>query len=109
MQRLAAGQYQLTITDGNACETVSEVYTIEDAGNLQVLNVELTQPHCGRPDGQIIVHGFNPSGLHCSIRSTTGLPISLIVFFSGLIVAGYGGGLRMELGASDFILIIRFF
>jgi hypothetical protein len=59
---LPAGQYQLTITDGNGCETVSDVYTIEDAGNLQVLNVELTQPHCGRPDGEIIVHAFSPAG-----------------------------------------------
>jgi hypothetical protein len=59
---LPAGQYQLTITDGDGCEMVSDVYTIEDAGNLQVLNVELAQPHCSRPDGEIIVHAFSPSG-----------------------------------------------
>jgi gliding motility-associated-like protein len=59
---LPAGQYYMTITDGNGCETVSDVYTIEDAGNLQVLDVEYTQPHCGRPDGQIVVHAFSPSG-----------------------------------------------
>ena len=29
---LPAGQYYLTITDANGCETVSDVYTIEDAG-----------------------------------------------------------------------------
>jgi hypothetical protein len=34
---IPAGQYQLTIIDGNGCETVSNVYTIEDSGNLQVL------------------------------------------------------------------------
>jgi hypothetical protein len=33
---LPAGQYFLTITDGNGCETTSATYTITDAGNLQV-------------------------------------------------------------------------
>jgi hypothetical protein len=72
---LPAGQYQLTITDGNGCETVSDVYTIEDAGNLQVPDVELTQPHCGT-DGEIIIHAFNPSGaaLEYSIDDGATLP-----------------------------------
>ena len=59
---LPAGQYQLTITDGNGCETVSEVYTIEDAGDLQVTQVQTTRPHCFRDDGQIVVHAFSPFG-----------------------------------------------
>jgi gliding motility-associated-like protein len=86
---LPAGQYQLTITDGNGCETVSEVYTIDDAGNLQVLNVELTQPHCGRPDGQIIVHGFNPSGAALQYSIDDGLTYQSDSVFSGLIGVGY--------------------
>jgi hypothetical protein len=86
---LPAGQYQLTITDGNGCETVSDVYTIEDAGNLQVLNVELTQPHCGRPDGEIIVHAFSPAGAALQYSIDDGLTYQADSVFSGLIGAGY--------------------
>jgi gliding motility-associated-like protein len=86
---LPAGQYQLTITDGNGCETISEVYTIEDAGNLQVLDVELTRPHCGRPDGQIIVHGFNPSGSSLQYSIDDGTTYQADSVFSGLVGTGY--------------------
>jgi gliding motility-associated-like protein len=86
---LPAGQYQLTITDGNGCETVSDVYTIEDAGNLQVPNVELTQPHCGRPDGQIVVHAFSPSGSVLQYSINDGATYQADSVFSGLIGTSY--------------------
>jgi gliding motility-associated-like protein len=86
---LPAGQFQLTITDGNGCETTSNVYTIEDAGNLQVLVVDLIQPHCGRPDGQIIVHGFNPSGSALQYSIDDGATYQADSVFSGLVAAGY--------------------
>jgi gliding motility-associated-like protein len=86
---LPAGQYQLTIIDGNGCETVSDVYTIEDAGNLQVLDVELIRPHCGRTDGQIIVHGFNPSGSALQYSIDDGATYQADSVFSGLVDAGY--------------------
>jgi gliding motility-associated-like protein len=86
---LPAGQYQLTITDGNGCETVSDVYTIEDAGNLQVLNVELTQPHCGKPDGQIVVHALNPSGAALQYSIDDGVSYQADSVFSALVGAGY--------------------
>jgi len=95
---LPAGQYILTITDANGCETVSGVYTIEDAGNLQVLDVELTQPHCGRPDGEIIVHALNPSGSALQYSIDDGATYQADSIFSGLVGAGYvvritdGGG-----------------
>jgi gliding motility-associated-like protein len=86
---LPAGQYQLTITDGNGCKTVSDVYTIEDAGNLQVLNVELTQPHCGRPDGEIIIHGFSPSGSSLQYSIDDGATYQPDNVFSGLVGTSY--------------------
>jgi gliding motility-associated-like protein len=86
---LPAGQYQLTITDGNGCKTVSEVYTIEDAGNLQVLNVEFTQPHCGRPDGEIVIHAFSPAGSALQYSIDDGATYQADSVFSGLIGAGY--------------------
>jgi len=86
---LPAGQYQLTITDGNGCETVSDIYTIEDAGNLQVLDVELTQPHCGRLDGRIIVHAFSPSGSALQYSIDDGLTYQADSVFSDLFGTSY--------------------
>jgi gliding motility-associated-like protein len=86
---LPAGQYQLSITDANGCETVSDVYTIEDAGNLQVLTVDLTQPHCGRPDGEIVIHAFSPAGSALQYSIDDGATYQADSVFSGLVDAGY--------------------
>jgi gliding motility-associated-like protein len=102
---LPAGQYLLEITDVNGCETVSDVYTIEDAGNLQVLNVELTQPHCGRPDGQIIVHGFNPAGSALQYSIDDGATYQADSVFSGLVGAGYVVRVTDEFGCEGFYLL----
>jgi gliding motility-associated-like protein len=101
---LPAGQYRLTITDGNGCETVSEVYTIEDAGNLQVLNVELTQPHCGRPDGQIVVHAFSPSGSTLEYSINDGADYFSDSIFTGLPYGTYVVRIRDVNGCEGFYL-----
>jgi gliding motility-associated-like protein len=86
---LPAGQYQLTITDGNGCETVSDVYTIEDAGNLQVLEIELVQPHCGRSDGEFVIHAFSPSGSILEYSIDAGVTYQYDSVFSGLFAMSY--------------------
>jgi gliding motility-associated-like protein len=86
---LPAGQYYLTITDTNGCETLSDVYTVEDAGNLQVFDVELSRPNCGRPDGEIVVHAHNPSGAALQYSIDDGATYQADSVFSGLIGAGY--------------------
>jgi gliding motility-associated-like protein len=86
---LPAGQYYLTITDSNSCETVSDVYTIEDAGNLEVLEVELALPHCGRSDGEIIVHAFSPAGTALQYSIDGGTTYQADSVFSDLIGTGY--------------------
>jgi gliding motility-associated-like protein len=101
---LPAGQYRLTITDSNSCETTSAVYTIEDAGNLQVLDVELTQPHCGRPDGQIVVHAFSPSGTVLEYSIDDGMSYQADSVFSGLIAAGYVVRVKDENGCEGFYI-----
>jgi hypothetical protein len=101
---LPAGQYQLTIYDGNGCETVSDVYTIEDAGNLQVLDVELIQPHCGRPDGQIVVHAFSPSGLTLEYSIDDGASYSSDSVFTGLSADNYVIRIRDINGCEGFYL-----
>jgi hypothetical protein len=101
---LPAGQYQLTITDGNGCETISDVYTIEDAGNLQVLDVELIQPHCGRPDGQVVVHGFSPSASALEFSIDDGASYSSDSVFTGLSAGNYVIRIRDINGCEGFYL-----
>jgi gliding motility-associated-like protein len=101
---LPAGQYYLTITDGNGCETSSNIYTIEDAGNLQVLEVELTQPHCGRPDGQIVVHGFSPSASALEFSIDDGASYSSDSVFTGLSAGTYIVRMRDVNGCEGFYL-----
>jgi gliding motility-associated-like protein len=101
---LSAGQYILKITDANGCETVSEVYTIEDAGNLQVLDVQLTQPHCFRDDGQIVVHAFSPSGSILEYSIDAGVNYQYDRVFSGLFALSYAVQVRDENGCSGFYL-----
>ncbi len=59
---LPAGQYRLTVTDANGCSALSEVYTITDAGDIQITDVQTTQPHCDHNDGIIEVTATSPSG-----------------------------------------------
>ncbi len=70
---LPAGQYFLTITDGNGCETTSATYSITDAGNLQVTQIQSAQPHCFRADGQLIISAFSPSGSEMEYSINDGL------------------------------------
>ncbi len=86
---LPAGQYYLTINDGNGCETVSDIYTIEDAGDLQVTQVHTTRPHCFRNDGQIIISAFSPSGSIMEYSIDNGNTYSSDSLFTGLIAGNY--------------------
>ena len=101
---LPAGQYQLTVTDGNGCETTTEVYTIEDAGNVQVRDVQLIQPHCGRPDGEIVVHAFSPSGTPLEYSIDDGMTYQADSVFYGLIDTSYVVRVRDEFGCEGLYL-----
>jgi gliding motility-associated-like protein len=101
---LPAGQYYLTITDANGCETISDVYTIEDAGNLQVLDVQLMQPHCFKDDGQIVVHAFSPSGSILEYSIDAGVIYQYDSVFSGLFAMSYAVQVKDENGCSGFYL-----
>jgi gliding motility-associated-like protein len=101
---LPAGQYQLTITDGNGCETVSDVYTIEDAGNLQITQVQLTQPHCGKPDGQFVVSAFSPSGSILEYSIDNGNTYSIDSIFTGLMAGNYIIRIRDINGCEGFYI-----
>jgi len=99
---LPAGQYYLTITDGNGCETESPVYTIEDAGNLQVTQVQTTRPHCFLNDGQIIISAFSPSGSLLEYSIDNGNNYSTDSIFTGLVAGNYIVRIRDINGCEGF-------
>ncbi|HOX76904.1 MAG TPA: gliding motility-associated C-terminal domain-containing protein [Bacteroidales bacterium] len=99
---LPAGQYYLTITDGNGCETESPVYTIEDAGNLQVTQVQTSRPHCFRNDGQIIISAFSPSGSLLEYSIDNGNSYSSDSIFTNLLAGSYIVHIRDTNGCEGF-------
>jgi len=99
---LPAGQYLLTITDGNGCETASSVYTIEDAGNLQVTQVQTISPHCFNNDGQLIISAFSPSGSALEYSIDAGATYQADSIFTGLIGASYVIQVTDEFGCEGF-------
>ncbi len=101
---LPAGQYILTVWDGNGCETESPVYTIEDAGNLQVSQVQTTRPHCFRNDGQIIISAFSPSGSIMEYSIDNGNTYSSDSIFTGLITGNYIIRIRDINGCEGFYI-----
>jgi len=53
---LGVGQYYLSVTDGNGCLNESPLYTIFDAGGLQVDSVTVSGSACGQDNGMIQVY-----------------------------------------------------
>jgi gliding motility-associated-like protein len=101
---LPAGQYILTITDVNGCESESLIYTIEDAGNLQVTQVQTTMPHCFRNDGQIIISAFSPSGSVLEYSIDNGNSYSTDSIFTALIAGNYIVRIRDINGCEGFYI-----
>ncbi len=101
---LPAGQYILTITDANSCETISDVYTIEDAGNLQISGVQITAPHCFRPDGQLIITAFAPPGSILEYSIDNGDSFQNDSLFTGLLAASYVVRVRDQYGCDGFYI-----
>jgi gliding motility-associated-like protein len=86
---LPAGQYILTVIDGNSCQTSTSPYTIDDAGNLSVTQVQVDLPHCFRPDGQIIITAFSPLGSSLQYSIDDGVTYQADSVFTWLIAASY--------------------
>ena len=53
ISNLFVGNYFLHVFDNNGCETISEAYTITDAGDIVVTEVEFTDFHCSQNNGAI--------------------------------------------------------
>jgi gliding motility-associated-like protein len=50
---LAVNNYYLHVLDANGCETVSEAYTITDAGDIEISEVDFSPGHCDQENGFI--------------------------------------------------------
>ena len=59
---LAVGNYFLHVLDSNDCETISEAYTITDAGDIVVTEVEFTDTHCLKNNGVINITAGSGAG-----------------------------------------------
>jgi gliding motility-associated-like protein len=59
---LAVNNYYLHILDGNGCETVSEAYTITDAGDIEISGIDHSPGHCGQENGFIEITATTGSG-----------------------------------------------
>ena len=101
---LPAGQYVLKITDGSGCVSVSSIYGIVDAGNLQVTGVETLAAHCSKPDGQLIIHAYSPSGSSLEYSIDDGNSYQSDSVFAGLVGADYVVRVTDENGCEGFYL-----
>ncbi|MFA4863743.1 MAG: gliding motility-associated C-terminal domain-containing protein, partial [Bacteroidales bacterium] len=101
---LPAGQYVLTVTDGNGCETSSSAYTITDAGNLQVTQVQTISPHCFRPDGQLIIIAFSPPGSILEYSIDNGNSYQTDSLFTALTAASYVVRVKDQYGCDGFYI-----
>jgi gliding motility-associated-like protein len=55
LSSLGVGNYFLHILDGNGCTTISDPYTIEDAGDIEINSVEKQNTHCNQMLGEISI------------------------------------------------------
>jgi len=62
ISNLAVGNYFLHVLDSNACETISEAYTITDAGDIDILEVEFSVSYCGQNNGSIEINATSAGG-----------------------------------------------
>ncbi|MFK7799679.1 MAG: M43 family zinc metalloprotease [Aureispira sp.] len=70
LQNLAAGVYQLTLTDGNNCPTIDS-FIIDTLPIPQITNAQLQQPSCGQNNGQIALTTTATQSYAWSINATT--------------------------------------
>ncbi len=59
---LSVGNYYLHVTDGNGCLTISNSYTIVDAGDILITSVDTTPSHCMQNTGSISITASSGTG-----------------------------------------------
>ena len=59
---LSVGNYFLHVTDTNNCVTISDSYTITDAGNILITAVDFSPSHCSQSIGSIKITASSGAG-----------------------------------------------
>jgi len=95
LYNLGVGQYYLSVTDGNGCTAESPLYTITDAGNLQVDSVIVSGAICGQNNGVIQVHAVPQPGGQLLYSIDNG-----VNFYDN-------GGLFNDLSPGDYVVMIK--
>ena len=87
---LGVGNYYLQVTDGNGCVTLSDSYTITDAGDIVVDTVTFMPEHCNLADGSITItaHSEVTSFFNYSVNDGNSWQVNDSVF-NGLISGSY--------------------
>ncbi|MCF6170912.1 MAG: PKD domain-containing protein, partial [Bacteroidales bacterium] len=62
ISNLAVGNYFLHVLDSNGCETISEAYTITDAGDIEISEVEFSVSYCDQNNGSIQISATSGAG-----------------------------------------------
>ena len=62
ISNLAVGNYFLHVLDDNGCETISEAYTVTDAGDIEMTEVSFNAIHCGLANGSIKITASSGAG-----------------------------------------------
>ncbi|MCF8387541.1 MAG: gliding motility-associated C-terminal domain-containing protein [Bacteroidales bacterium] len=61
---LSVGNYSLIVTDSNNCQYQSPSFGISDAGDIQILQIDFGQEHCGQGDGFIHIQASSAASQH---------------------------------------------
>ncbi len=62
IENLSVGNYFLHVIDGHGCTTISDTYTITDAGDIDILEVNFNAVHCGQANGSIEIAASSGAG-----------------------------------------------
>lgn len=62
IDNLSVGNYFLHVTDTNDCTTISDSYTITDAGNILITAVDFSPSHCSQSIGSINITANSGAG-----------------------------------------------
>ncbi|RLD39169.1 MAG: hypothetical protein DRI89_13765 [Bacteroidetes bacterium] len=86
---LSVGNYFLHVLDSNDCITISDAYTITDAGDIEISEVEYTATHCGQSNGTINITAHSGAGTDLLFSIDNGNNWQTDNVFTGLPTGNY--------------------
>ncbi len=86
---LPVGNYYLLVTDAHGCHTLSDSYTIVDAGNIIIDTVLTSVAYCGNPDGSLIIAAHSGATTYLRYSVNDGNSYQTNDTFSNLYAGNY--------------------